>query len=124
MTKWLYLSPEAINPKNKGTFCSSTFKVEGKKVPFFFRFVASWLRYGHFLIFLVCLQVEGIINMTKWLYLSSVATNKTRLCLGQKRLICFFVQMLTRPQLYKGGDEQMKPNRRTICCKNKAPTVK
>ena len=47
----LYLSPEATNAKNKGTFFSSTFKVEEKKVPLFFELVASGLRYGRFLIF-------------------------------------------------------------------------
>ena len=35
----------------KGTFFSSTFKVEEKKVPLFFELVASGLRYGRFLIF-------------------------------------------------------------------------
>ena len=67
MTKWLYLSPEALNRKNKGTLFSSTFKVEDKKVPLFFRLGAYELRYGHFLIFLVLLQVEAMIKMTKWL---------------------------------------------------------
>jgi len=33
MRKWRYLSPETTNLKNKGTFFSSTFKVEEKKVP-------------------------------------------------------------------------------------------
>ena len=36
MTKWPYLSPEVPNPKNKGTFFSSTLKVEESKVPLFF----------------------------------------------------------------------------------------
>ena len=48
MTKWLYLSPEAENEKNKGTFFSSTFKVEEKKVPLFFSFSSSGLRYSQF----------------------------------------------------------------------------
>ena len=47
-----YLSPGASNPKNKGTFFSSTLKVEEKKVPLFFGLEAPGLRYGHFLIFI------------------------------------------------------------------------
>ena len=75
MTKWLYLSPEAPNPKNKGTFFSLTLKVGENKVSLFFGFGASGLRYGHFLIFLVCLLVKAILKMTKWLYLSPEAPN-------------------------------------------------
>ena len=48
MRKWPYLSPGASNPKNKGTFFSSTFKVEENKVPLFFGLEAPGLRYGHF----------------------------------------------------------------------------
>merc|ERR1712030_260927 len=46
-----YISPGASNLKNKGTLLSSTFKVEYKKVPLFFGFGTSGLRYGHFVIF-------------------------------------------------------------------------
>ena len=59
MRKWPYLDPEAPNLKNKGTFFSVTFKVEEKKVPLFFRLVTSGLRYGHFPIFLVWLQIDA-----------------------------------------------------------------
>jgi len=45
MRKWPYLSPEASNLKNKGTFFSSTFKVEEKKVPSDFHLEAIWLKY-------------------------------------------------------------------------------
>ena len=48
-----YLSPGASNPKNKGTFFSSKFKVEEKKVPLFFGLEAPGLRYGLFLIFMI-----------------------------------------------------------------------
>ena len=75
MRKWRYLSPETTNLKNKGTFFSSTLKVEKNKVSSFFRFVVSGLRYGHFLIFLVRLQVSTIIEMTKWPYLSPEVPN-------------------------------------------------
>ena len=40
MTKWPYLSPEVPNPNDKRTFYSSTFKVEEKKVPLFFFYLA------------------------------------------------------------------------------------
>ena len=53
MRKRPYLSPGASNPKNKGTFISSTLNFEEKKVPLFFGLEAPGLRYGHFLIFLV-----------------------------------------------------------------------
>ena len=75
MTTWLYLSQQAPNPKIKGTLFPSTLKVEEKKVYLFFEFVASGLRYSHILIFLVWLQVDTIIKMTTWLYLSPEATN-------------------------------------------------
>ena len=39
--------------KTKGTFFSSTLKVEEKKVPLFFGFRTSGLRYGIFVIFLI-----------------------------------------------------------------------
>ena len=48
MTKWQYRSPEATNPKNKGTFFAPTFKVEEQKVPSDFHVEAIWLRNGHF----------------------------------------------------------------------------
>jgi len=48
--KWPYLSSEATNLKNKSTFFSPTLKVKEKKVLLFFRFVASELRYGHFVL--------------------------------------------------------------------------
>ena len=75
MRKWPYLDPEAPNLKNKGTFFSVTLKVEEKKVPLFFRLEAQGLIYGHFSFFLVLLQVDTIIKMTKWLYLSPEALN-------------------------------------------------
>jgi len=52
MRKWPYLSPETPNPKSKGTFFSSTLKVEEMEVPLFFNLGTSGLRYGHFLIFM------------------------------------------------------------------------
>ena len=52
MTKWQYLSPQAKNLKNKGTFFSPTLKVEERKVPSDFRLEAIWLSYGHFDVFL------------------------------------------------------------------------
>ena len=51
MRIWPYLIPEASNLKNKGTFFSSTLKVEEKKVPLFFGFKASGLIYSHFVIY-------------------------------------------------------------------------
>ena len=53
ITTWLYFSPEATNPKNKHTFFSSTFKLEGKKVPLIFGFGACWLRYSHVVILII-----------------------------------------------------------------------
>ena len=52
MTKGPYLSPEVPNPENKGTFFSSTLKIEEKKIPLFFVLENPGLRYGHFFIFL------------------------------------------------------------------------
>ena len=69
--KWPNLLSKAKNPKNKGTFFSSVLKVEEKKVTFF---VASGLRYRHFLIF----GQNGPVlasTMTKWPYLSPEAKN-------------------------------------------------
>ena len=64
-----------LQKKSEGTFFSSTLKVEEKKVPLFFRFVVSGLRYRHFLIFWVCVQIADINTMTKWQYPSTQATN-------------------------------------------------
>ena len=50
MRKTAYLSPRAINQKNKGTLLSSTFKVGEGKVPLFFWFKALEQSYGHILI--------------------------------------------------------------------------
>ena len=74
-SKWPYLSHMASKKKSEGTFFSSTFKVEEKKVPLFFRFVVSGMRYRHFLIFWVCVQIADINTMTKWQYPSTQATN-------------------------------------------------
>ena len=68
MRKWPYLSPGASNPKNKGTFFSSTFKVEEKKVPLFFGFGTSGLRYGSFLIFLKNDQPVMSVEISKLLF--------------------------------------------------------
>ena len=62
MRKWPYLCPEAKNPKNKGTSFSSVLKVEEKKVALFVVFGISGQRYGHFLIFVIWLQVVAIIK--------------------------------------------------------------
>ena len=75
-SKWPYLNHMASKRKSESTFFSSTFKVEENKVPSFFRFVASGLRYCHLLIFLVWLQIDDINKMTKWQYLSPQAKNK------------------------------------------------
>ena len=74
-SKWPYLNHMASKRKSESTFFSSTFKVEENKVPSFFRFVASGLRYCHLLIFLVWLQIDDINKMTKWQYLSPQAKN-------------------------------------------------
>ena len=47
--KWPYLGLESTKCKNKVTLLSRTLKVEEKKVPLVFCFVASFPRYGHFL---------------------------------------------------------------------------
>ena len=75
MTKWLYLSPEARNTKSKGTFFSSTFKVEEKKVPLFFGFGSSGLRYSHFVIFMIALTQSQTKKMREWPYLSPETPN-------------------------------------------------
>ena len=75
MTKWPYLSPEVPNPKNKGTFLSSTLKVEESKVPLFFGLEAPGQIYGPFLFFLIWLQIIAFIKMTKWPYLSPEVPN-------------------------------------------------
>ena len=49
--KWLYLSILSSKWKNKGTFFSPTFKVEGNKVPLFFHFELKWAKYGNFFVF-------------------------------------------------------------------------
>ena len=48
MTKSSYLPQMTSNPKNKGTFFSSTLKVEDKKVPLFFCLEVNLVRYGNF----------------------------------------------------------------------------
>ena len=53
MTKSLYLHQMKSNPKNKGTLFSSTFKVEEKNVPLLFGFLASGMRYSHFVILII-----------------------------------------------------------------------
>ena len=75
MTKWPYLSPEVPNPKNKGTFLSSTLKVEESKVPLFFGLEAPGQIYGPFLFFLIWLQIIAFIKMTKWPYFSPEVPN-------------------------------------------------
>ena len=50
MKRWPYLSPLAKKNKNKGTFFSSTLKVEGSKVPLSFWYLACGLRYGQIVI--------------------------------------------------------------------------
>ena len=50
MTKWPYLSPQAQNPKSKGTLLSSTSKVEESNVPWFyfiFKLRADILPFSH-----------------------------------------------------------------------------
>ena len=76
MRKWPYLRPEAPNPKNKDTLFSPTFKVVEKKVPLFFGFGTSGLRYSHFVIFMIALTRSQIKKMRKWPYLSPEAPNK------------------------------------------------
>ena len=48
-----YLTHMASKSKSEGTFFYPTFKVEEKKVPLLFWFVAFGLRYSHFLIFYI-----------------------------------------------------------------------
>ena len=61
--KCLYLRTESTNTKNKGTFFSSTLKVEEKKVPLVFGFLASGLRYGHFVIFKILVLYTYILDI-------------------------------------------------------------
>merc|ERR1712215_218291 len=75
MTKWPYLSPEVPNPKKKGTFFSSTLKVEESKVSLFFGLEAPGQIYGPFLFFLIWLQIIAFLKMTKWPYLSPEVPN-------------------------------------------------
>ena len=60
--KWPYISSEASNLKNKGTLFSSTLKVEEKKVPLFFGFMAYGLRYRHFVILMIASSRSKTIN--------------------------------------------------------------
>ena len=60
MRKWPHLSPGASNLKTKGTLFPPTLKVEEKKVPLFFGLEAPGLRYGHFLIFMIWLQIVAL----------------------------------------------------------------
>ena len=75
MTKWPYLSREVPNPKNKGTFFSSTLKVKESKVPLFFGLEAPGQIYGPLLFFLIWLQIVTFIKMRKWPYLSPEVPN-------------------------------------------------
>merc|ERR1711895_80026 len=68
-------SPGASNPKNKGTFFSSTLNFEEMKVPFFFGLEAPGLRYGLFLIFRITKTQCRTKKMRKWPYLSPGASN-------------------------------------------------
>merc|ERR1712030_148240 len=70
-----YLSPEVPNSKNKGTFFSSTLKVEESKVPLFYGLEAPGQIYGPFLFFLIWLQIIAFLKMTKWPYLSPEVPN-------------------------------------------------
>ena len=99
MTKWPYLSPEVPNPKNKGTFLSSTLKVEESKVPLFFGLEAPGQIYGPFLFFLIWLQIIAFIKMTKWPYLSPEVPNpknkgtffSSTFKVGEKNVPLFFL---------------------------------
>ena len=75
MIKWLNLSPENPNLKNKDTFFSRNVKVEEKKVPLFFGFGASGLRYSQFVIFMIALTQSQTKKMRKCPYLCSEAPN-------------------------------------------------
>ena len=59
LKKSTYLWQEASRWKSEGTFFYPTFNVEKNKITLFFGLVASGLRYGHFLIFLIWLQVNA-----------------------------------------------------------------
>ena len=71
---WLYFSPEAPNLKNEGAFLSSTLKFEEKKVPLFFRFKASGLRYSHFVILMIASTWRQTKKIRKRQYLNPEAT--------------------------------------------------
>ena len=75
MTEWPHFSPEVLKSKNKGTFFSSTLKVEEKKVSLFFGLEAPGLRYGNFLIFMITKTQSRTKKMRKWPYLSPGASN-------------------------------------------------
>merc|ERR1711984_20703 len=93
-----YLSPEVPNSKNKGTFFSSTLKVEESKVPLFFGLEAPGQIYGPFLFFLIWLQIIAFIKMKKWPYLSPEVPNpknkgtlfSSTFKVGEKKLPLFF----------------------------------
>merc|ERR1711888_143428 len=70
-----YICAGASNPKNKGSLLSSTFKVEEKKVPLFFGFGTSGLRYGHFVIFMKAMIWSQIKKKRKGPYICPGASN-------------------------------------------------